>query len=1338
MKHCTVQRKRRGPGNAAYRSRVLAAGWKQGRWLFLLTLLTLMGNSLYAQVDCQIMCNDQDEDVPAVVAVDASCMITITAADRIDADNTDCDGTKNLSVRDDQNNLLGEGPDEVIIDAQPYLGQVLSVTVTDEASGFFCVSFIQPEDLSSPILNCDDLDISCSQDTSAMALGMPVVDENCSGLASLTYVDMITEEDCASENAAIIRRTWTAVGNNGNTGTCTQTIAVKRPQVQDIKYPANITLSCEDPDTDPGNTGFPAIDGQPVTNEGFCGLTVGYKDVKSDLCGGNNYQITRTWSITDDCTDITYTQDQIIQIKDDVPPVITCPDNIVVPTLPGKCFATVTLPKPMITDNCDSDPVPIVKTSFGGVGFGPHELVFVGTYTVQYTAMDACGNTSTCQITLTVVDVDEPTAVCDEFTIASVPTSGYARVSASTFDNGSYDNCKPRVFFKARRQTIGACTNVNGDDSPEDGYQEWFDDYVIFCCEEVGVKDIKVILKVYEIDPGAGPVDPARELPGGDLYGHYNECLVSINIQDEKAPAMTCPGDVTVECGDDYFDLSAFGSPIVTERCGFTLDSIETKELASCGEGTITRTWTATDLQGNASICTQTISIVNNARLQEEQITWPKDYEVMECGAALDPDNLPEGFNRPVIAQGLCDLAGVNYEDQFYDVNYPGCYEILRKWTIVDLCNYDPAFPELGGRFMRVQKIRVSDNVAPTLKIPRDTTVNLTGSCDEVVLKLLPAVAQDDCSRQVVIENTSPYAADNGADASGTYPLGTTEVVFTATDRCGNSVKAKMTVTVVDKKSPAPICITGLSANLSQMDQGIMAMVDVIAFDGGTTDACGSEIIRSIRRSGSGLKTAPPPDSTILTFDCDDIGPQLVEFWVTDENGNSDFCETFILIQDNNLLCAPVDEPEPEEDPEPPVATGSIAGDIITEEGETVEEVKVELSSSNPLLAYTGVDGFFRIIGVPLGYDYSLKPYRTNGVLNGVTTLDLVLISKHILGVSRLDSPYRIIAADVDRSGRVSTLDMVKLRKLILNATRDLPNGNTSWRFVDARYEFPDPANPFLEEFPEIYNLNNFQEDEMLANFVAIKIGDVNNTAAPNSLVTVDPRGRAGTLELQVDEREVRAGEVFTVEVRAAAAQTIAGYQFTMDFDSRSLQFEGLTAGDLPEMSDDNFGFTTLNEGFLPTSWNIAGKYEVGAGTVLFHLTFTARDDIRLSEALTISSRIAAAEAYDPEGQLLDVQLQFRDEQGKALAGNRYQLFQNTPNPFRNETVIGFNLPEGGAATLTVYDLAGKLIYRQNGNFSRGYNQVVIKGSDLPQAGMLYYQLEAGEFTATRRMILMR
>ncbi len=92
---------------------------------------------------------------------------------------------------------------------------------------------------------------------------------------------------------------------------------------------------------------------------------------------------------------------------------------------------------------------------------------------------------------------------------------------------------------------------------------------------------------------------------------------------------------------------------------------------------------------------------------------------------------------------------------------------------------------------------------------------------------------------------------------------------------------------------------------------------------------------------------------------------------------------------------------------------------------------------------------------------------------------------------------------------------------------------------------------------------------------------------------------------------------------------------------------------------------------------------------------------------------------------------------GFSLA-NAYGLGQNRPNPFRDETVINFTLPTSMPAIISVYDVAGRVIREVRGDFNKGQNAVSFRKDDLGVNGILYYRLQAGEFTATKRMIMLR
>ena len=77
---------------------------------------------------------------------------------------------------------------------------------------------------------------------------------------------------------------------------------------------------------------------------------------------------------------------------------------------------------------------------------------------------------------------------------------------------------------------------------------------------------------------------------------------------------------------------------------------------------------------------------------------------------------------------------------------------------------------------------------------------------------------------------------------------------------------------------------------------------------------------------------------------------------------------------------------------------------------------------------------------------------------------------------SKLASMASMIAADANNSGSVTTLDLVAIRRVILQIDDNFQN-NTSWRFVDADYVFPSPTNPWSNGFPELINMNNVDLD---------------------------------------------------------------------------------------------------------------------------------------------------------------------------------------------------------------------------------------------------------------------
>jgi hypothetical protein len=173
-------------------------------------------------------------------------------------------------------------------------------------------------------------------------------------------------------------------------------------------------------------------------------------------CGGGK-KILRTWTVLDWCTQQLTEGQQIIKLSDTEGPVLVCHDDITVGTDFWYCYASVSVPKPIATDNC-SDVVTFSLESEDGtiVIYGNNYVIQglqLGTHLVVWTVSDLCGNTSTCSFYITVEDNVVPVANCDQHTVVGLTNDGprgITLVPAEVFDDGSYDNCGP-VTFRARR-----------------------------------------------------------------------------------------------------------------------------------------------------------------------------------------------------------------------------------------------------------------------------------------------------------------------------------------------------------------------------------------------------------------------------------------------------------------------------------------------------------------------------------------------------------------------------------------------------------------------------------------------------------------------------------------------------------------------------------------------------------------------------------------------------------------------------------------------------------------------------------------------------------------------
>ncbi|MEM6320612.1 MAG: HYR domain-containing protein [Bacteroidota bacterium] len=1190
---------------------------------------------------------------------------------------------------------------------QSHIGRTLEVRVIDSLTTNSCWGSIIVKDKTPPVISCGSDTINCAtQDISPNnpLLGFPMAIDNCfDTVVSLTYTDRPFRNDCGTPFSGRIERTWQAIDSAGMVGTCVQNIYFERQDTADVLFPENRdgvegpVVTCTDGGgADPANTGSPTVNGQPIYPNilGFCQLDASYRDDTVSFCEGN-LNILRRWDVVDVCN-AAYLQDiQLIIVRDTTPPEITCPDTIRATVNATDCSSTVTFPAATVTDQCSGARVSI-QTPFGVVNGNGGSLNWIprGFHPITYTAIDSCGNQSVCSAILHVSDRTAPVAACDFINDVSLRADGTVQMRAEAFDDDSRDGCSgDNLTFLVQR--VGDTLD--------------FAPFVTFRCEDAG-DTVNVNLRVIDED------------------GNTDDCVAAIVITGNTPPQITCPPDQTIQCTQDYSDLSIFGMPTVIDDCGGTTGFTEQDSfsLNGCGVGQIFRTFTANN-GASSSSCRQIITVENNTVFDGTTIVWPSNYTAFACtDVSLHPDSLPVGFNVPTYDStgSLCSRILRYYNDRFFDdrTDTMGCYTILRQWAIIDWCTFDPTDTLAGGYWTQEQRIDLVNSVAPTFdNCPSDFTVAATiGSCGAVVP--LAVTASDDCTPlgdlrfgySIDIYNDGIRdSIGTTNDATATYPVGTHRATFTVTDDCTNSSTCDFLFTVQDLVGPTLVCQTD-TFNIEDIGDELVANVIPNRLVSSVSDNCNTAAEISI--------TVTPS-----SFRCNQLGLNRVMVRATDLSGNADSCMVDVFISDRDNRC-PTNQ-----------RAVNISGIIADEMGARVEQVEVSINHPDVKPAMTNANGEFMLRDVPIGNDYTLLPVRDFDLLNGISTFDLVLISRHILNIEKIKSPYRLIAADVNRSGTITAYDIVQLRRLILRLSTNFPN-NDSWRFVRTDFEFSNVEDPQRDYFPEVYNINDLPRGNMeIEGFVAIKIGDVNNSASTqNTFVEGEERSATQSLQLTTEQQELKIGTIVNVPIRVDNYHELLGFQFAVDFDPSVLAFSKIISNATTSIGEGNIGTSYTNGGLLTVSWERPTINDLTTtNTELFTLQFKVKQATNLAEVLRLAPDFMKSEAYrqsaNDEIELLDVRLKV----SRSLAERKFTLYQNRPNPFNGKSIIGFDLTKNETVDFRVLDIAGKVLLEKEILGVAGPNELTIHKKELNGAGVYYYQVATETELLTKKMILL-
>lgn len=1195
-----------------------------------------------------------------------------------------------------------------------YLGKTLNYSIS-HPSGFTCWNTVLVEDKIAPTVTCNDITVNCLTDLTTVIVA--VASDNCN--ARLVLVNQThTLLECDPDHIGRVTRTYIAVDDYGNeSAPCIANIYQLRPTNSGIvPPPANQKLSCsgvylrDDRGLGyphPTVTGIPTFDGRALWPQSqldmlYCNAAIDYKDdllIDTDC----KKKIRRTWTITEWWCSTSvelFLGVQMIDIVDDIAPVIPPVQSYEVTTQSRSCTALVTLPNLAITDNCnqvyrvyinattDGNPSGYVNGNGGTLELG------VGTHTITYTAFDNCTNSITMEYRVTVKDNTEPVPVCDQFATVSIKSNGYTEVTAKAVDDGSFDECG-EVTLQIRRME-DPC-NFGQDTA-------WFDK-VGFCCLDANTTRMVQLLVT-------------------DKGGNTNICMVSVNVQEKVNPTITCPSDLLIRDCSFTFDPSlsgannAFGAAVINDNCpaNNTLDHVLEDNRNQCGIGTVVRTFSVRQGSTVYQTCTQTITFENDSPFYinsldpndpNDDIVWPGEYTAVGQCSPIGLD--PAVTGRPVFTEDACDLVGMRHEDLVFPFTTNGaCYKIIRTWTVIDWCQKDINGNHLTWTYE--QEIKVMDNDRPVIIVPVSPVVFNTLSCYSDAVTLSASAV--DCTPTDELRWTYEVYAEgikiltgSGNTLTREFEVGEYSIKFTVEDRCGNVADASYDFEVRTTKAPTAVCKKGLATTLTLMDtdgDGVgdtpMAMVEAEFFNNKSYHTCQYDFQ---------LSFSADVNDTISTFDCSTTGIQDIKLWVTDQNGNTSFCETTLDVQTGGLC--------------PGQPRSVVSGQTVKENNEKIENVLVELMGSEQDPVNTDVSGSYTFAPMNNGGSYQIVPFKDGDDINGVSTLDIVMIQRHILGLEKLKTPYQLIAADANKSGSVTAADLTEIRKLILGNIPSFPN-NTSWRFVDAGYQFPDATDPWVGSMSERYFVDKLQSD-MAVNFIGIKVGDVNGSAKGHN-AKEETESRSKT-QLIISDQKVMRGEIIEIPVMADDNATMYGLQ-------AQILAEGLIIRDIKEssikVSAENFAIRASNAANLSIS--LPNGSRVYKDKVLFTIESEVLRNGQLSEMLTIGDELKA-ELYSNDLSVTPLSLGWRTDR---LAG--FALSGVTPNPFNIQTQISFDMPVDGMVSFKVKDYTGKKVMSSIDQYAAGQNTIQINRTDLGQAGVYVYEIKYEDKVITGKMIL--
>lgn len=493
----------------------------------------------------------------------------------------------------------------------------VSYMATDSTGNTASCSFtVTVVDNQNPTITCP-ADVIVNADNGSCAatnvnLGTPTTGDNCG-------VQGTSNNGLASYPVGTTAVTWTVTDVNGNTATCTQNVTVKDNQEPTISCPSDVVVNADNGTCAASNVNL----GTPTTGDN-CGVQGTSNNGLASYPVGTTVV---TWTATD-VNGNTATCTQNVTVVDNQNPTISVA-NVIVNADNGSCAAAnVNLGTPTTGDNCG-----VQGTSNDGPASYP-----VGTTTVNWTVTDVNGNTNTTTQTVTVVDNQNPTISIANVTVnADNGACAATNVNLGTPTTG--DNCAVAgasndglASYPVGSTTVTwTVTDIHGNTGTTTQTVTVVDNQnpTIACPADVTVNADNGSCAATNVSLGT-PVtgdncgvagtsnDGLSSYPVGttvvtwtvtDVNGNTSTCTQNVIVTDNQAPTASCkPYTLNLSGGTGTVSASDVDNNS-SDNCGIGSMSVSPNTFTCANAGENTVVLTVTDIHGNSSSCTTTVTV---------------------------------------------------------------------------------------------------------------------------------------------------------------------------------------------------------------------------------------------------------------------------------------------------------------------------------------------------------------------------------------------------------------------------------------------------------------------------------------------------------------------------------------------------------------------------------------------------------------------------------------------------------------------------------------------------------------------------------------------------------